>query len=237
MRWLIAMGVTCSCSLLTNLDDLRAPDAALGSDSGDAAASAPKFVQQNANDFGAVASASLAFTSPMNAHDTIIVCVRFDSSQSFGTAAVSDTQGDSFHLDVGPVDTGIRHYIFSANDVAGGSPDIKVTVTGPAPVGLMTIYLLEYSGISGFSTGIGVTGSAANASSGSRQVTLPSSLVFGFLADDSVHVTPDIAFDVRSTYRGVAVEDGIATAAGPYAVTAATDAGTPWAALMAIYAP
>jgi len=232
---LIAMGAACSCSLLTNVDDLRAPDAAAGSDG---PKSLPKFVQQNANDFGGTANASLSFASPVQAHDTIVVCVRFDSGvSSFGTLAVTDTQGDSFHVDVGPIDTGTRQYVFSASDVAAGSPEIKVAVTGPAPVGLMTIYLLEYSGISGFSTGIGVTGSSAAVSSGARQVTSPGSLVLGFLTDDSVAVTPDIAFDVRSTLKGVVVEDEVALTAGTYAATGTTDAGTPWAALMAIYAP
>lgn len=232
LRW-IAIGMACSCALLTNVDDLRGP----GNDAGEAGASAPKFVQQNANDFGATASASLAFTSPVKAHDTIVVCVRIDSSSSFGTVVVTDTAGDSFHIDVGPVDTGIRHYIFSANDVAGGSPDVKATVAGPPPVGLMTIYLLEYSGISAFATGIGVTGSTADVSSGPRQVASPSSLVVGFLADDSTHVTADLAFNVRSTVKGVAVEDEIAPTIGTYAATGTTDAGTPWAALMAIYSP
>ncbi len=238
MRWrLIVVGAACSCSLLTNTDDLRVSSDG-GDGGGDAAASAPKFVQQNANDFGGTANASLSFTSPVQAHDTVVVCVRFDSGvSSFGTLAVTDTSGDAFHLDVGPIDTGARHYIFSANDVAGGSPQINVTVTGPSPVGLNTVYLVEYSGISAFATGIGVTGSTAAVSSGPRQVTTPNSLVVGFLADDSVAVTPDIAFDVRSTVKGVVVEDVLAKAVGPYAATGTTDANTPWAALLAIYAP
>ncbi len=236
MQWrLLAIGAACSCSLLTNVDDLRAPDAGADADAG---TTLPKFVQQNANDFGGVANASLSFSAPVQAHDTIVVCVRFDSGvSSFGTLAVTDTLGDSFHPDIGPIDTGARHYVFSANDVAAGSPEIKVAVTGPSPVGLMTIYLVEYSGVSAFSTGMGMTGSSADVSSGAQQVTTPPSLVVGFVADDSVAVTPGVDFHVRSTLKGVAVEDAIALTAGTYAATATTDAGTPWAALMAIYTP
>ncbi len=230
---LLLSGAVCSCSLVTSLDELRATDA--GADV--TIASAPTFVQQNANDFGGTASASIAFTAAVKPHDTIVVCVTFDSSSTFGTLAVTDTLGDAFHLDVGPTDSGDRHYIFSANDVAGGSPQIDLTVSGPPPVGALAVNILEYSGIGSLADSMSAGGTTADISSGARQVAKTNALVLGYLANDNAPVNPDLAFNSRSKFEYAVVEDRLVTTPGPYAATGTTDAGTNWVALMAVYVP
>lgn len=233
----MAVGI-CSCSIFTNLDDLRGnvPDAA---DGGDAASGTPTFVQQTATDFGRTDAGVVSFAfMDVAAHDTIVVCVDYDSEMSsYGVLSVTDSAGDAFHLDVGPIDTGLRHYIFSANDVAGGSPSLQLTISGPQPTGVLAVYLLEYSGVGAFVTGNTALGTSAVMSSGTRQVMQAGSLVLGFMDDDNVPVSADPTFNLRSTFEQQVIEDEIATAPGMYAATATTDAGSNWAALMAVFSP
>jgi hypothetical protein len=243
-----SLGATgCPLADLTTGSAPSPADAGDDRDSSDAAPVPLAFIQVNSANLGAVTSGSLAFVNDVTPHATLIVAAVYGTDSSTGPTLVglTDTQGNTFRIVVGPVDGPFRAGIWTAVDVLGGADKITFNVTLPsgapgAASKFFLIHLHEYVGVAAFDVGGFSVGSGIALTSETVTTTGRNELVFGFgVALGGVGPGIKDGFSQRSAltnnYADDCSEDRFVDASGPYAATATNGSATPWMMLTAAF--
>lgn len=225
-----------ACSLTTSLDGLQGSttttnDASLADVSSDATKDASSsdalltadagsdanvsheitFVQGNAADTGSVSLAAA------QEGDAILVALKSPYSSGI---SVSDNQGDSYTLVVGPYTGGQGTlYMFASFNVKGGVNHIQIDTPDASTSG--DFYAFEYSGISTFD--VGATGTSTTTGTdgiASSQVTIGAGteLLFAYspaIGNDAAGTN----FIARSTFDGDICEERIVDGPGMFNAT------------------
>jgi hypothetical protein len=201
--------------------NVSAPSQPLTVTTAAAALNPPTFVQVNNNQIQIGASTSVAFNTPTQPGNTIVVYVIWSNT---GTVLLSDSSGNTF-VNVGaPVSwgTGYSAQVFYATHIGGG-PD-TVTASFRTPVSSFgLVYVHEYAGIDSTNpvdVTISASGSSAMLNSGSAITTSPNDLIFGAGVSDNTVTAPGSGFLSRDLTYGNITEDRIATSVGSYSATA-----------------
>jgi hypothetical protein len=188
----------------------------------DAAASAPAFVQVQANEVMMGSTNPVAFDRPLAAGDAVIAAVYVED---VALASVVDSQGNTYTREVGPIDDGLTDliYIYAAFDVIGGPDTVTATASGTSAS--LMLYVHEYANVVAFDSGNGgpVSSEAIDGMMSGPIVTQAAGeLLFGFAVAEST--AAGTGFTARSNVGFNVTEDQIAQGPGSYEVTAT---GTP----------
>ena len=192
----------------------------------------PAFVQVVAN-----SAAAVTFPGTSTSGDLIVVSI-FWSSQAVSVSSVTDTNGNTYTLAVGPTNWGgsYRGAVYYASNIVGGGGPITMTDTFSGAQGGTMTYATEYSGVATFnpldqvSAGYG-TGTTLN--SGTMATGQGTELIYGFSMSANT-ATVDPSFTARSTYSNNFVADRTVTKTGYYNVFGTNSAGD-WLCQMATF--
>ena len=231
--------------MIAPLDAAKAPDGTPALDASDAAeaASPPKaieFIQNVANqtEVAGSTSYSLAYSSPVGAHNTLIVGVYVGPSSTL--TGVTDSLGNTFeilcsqHVDAYQIDV----YLAAAYDINGGAPDtVTVHMTGSS---MTDVHMHEYANVA---PGNGCTHASGSGTavdgivSPPLTLTVPNEMIFAYAI--SGIVSPGTSFRARSMFDADLTEDRIVPDPGmASAVATSTNAGRPaWAIVAADFKP
>jgi hypothetical protein len=168
---------------------------------------------------------SVTYPAAQTLGDLNIVVVGWSDTTSSVTA-VSDSQGNSYSLAIGPTRaTTHSQSLYYASNIKGGSNTVSVTFS--QAVKFPDIRVLEYIGVSTLDVTAAATGSGTTANSGSATTTSANELIFG--ANDVAQITTGAGANFTSriitTPDGDIAEDRIVSATGSYSATAPLTGG------------
>ncbi len=181
----------------------------------------PSFIQVNHDKITSGSSIPVSLNVATQAGNTIVVYVVWDNS---GTAAVTDTAGDTFTSASTPVSWGAGYHaqIFYASNITGGADTITAAFQ-TAVTSFGEIYAHEYSGISPTSpidVMTSASGSSTALNSGSVTTTSTNDLIFGAGATLGTVTAAGSGFVSRDLSYGNITEDRTAVTVGSYSATA-----------------
>jgi hypothetical protein len=188
---------------------------------------------QGNNDWknGAAGPVVVPLTSPVAAHDTIIVAT---DVMPANTLQVTDSLHNTYSMAVTVPTTGNEScWIFYALDVAAGTDSISVNAPANTFGEVLEVYVQEYSGIGAFDVATGKTGTTADMHSGFVTTTAPGDLIFGYGV--AGFVTTGTGFNQRLHLNNNLTEDQIAPGAGMVEATATMTMGDSWAMMVAAF--
>jgi chitodextrinase len=195
----------------------------------------PSFVQVNNNQISSGGSTSVTLNAPTVAGNTIVVYLIWNNT---GSAAVSDSRGDTFVSVGSPVSwgNGYSAQVLYANGIVGGTDTVTATFrTSVTSFGVL--YVHEYAGIS-TSNPVDLTASASGSSgslnSGTATTTSANDLIFGAGVSDNVVTAAGLGFTSRDMAYGNITEDKVAGSTGSYSATA-TQGGNMWGMQMVAF--
>lgn len=210
-------------------------NAVFGLEPTDLAGDPVAFGQVNAVQVFSAGSASVAFLSPLMAHDAVVACVFASASTVNG---VSDSQNNTYTPVLGPVPLMTTPsgnlYLYMALDVVGGADTVTVAADTISPE--LLVYIHEYSNVAGVdvaASGMGgdSTGTTDGITSGLVDTHYENELIFGFATTGTA--LPGTGFFARSNLAQNVTEDRTVRSPGRYAATATMTAGDGWTILMA----
>ena len=211
---------------------------------GQAQAAGITLVQHIGKDAGTTTTSTLAFPGANAAGNFIAVVIRggLSNSQVF---TVKDSNANTYKQakQIGSSGSQVTSAIYYAENIAGGSNTITVTMTVSGP---LRIAILEYSGVA-TSNSLDATVAASTTSTSPNSSSLTTSvsgdLLLGEVATaDSVTFTGGAGFTVRDFVPAepntkLITEDQIQATAGTAAATATLNPSSNWAALLAAFKP
>ncbi len=192
------------------------------------AASPPSFVQVTNNQISKGTKVSVAFGSPTQAKNTIVVYAIWNNT---GTVTITDSRGDSFVSVGSPVawGNGSSAQVFYASNIAGGADTVTATFrTSVTSYGVL--YVHEYAGISTVNpvdVAASASGSSGSLNSGAVTTTSPNDLIFGAGVSDNTVTGAGSGFISRDLAYGNITEDKAGVSIGSYAATG-THNGQKW---------
>jgi|GEM_PF-6913288 hypothetical protein len=199
----------------------------------------PGWVQGKPCVSNSASSVSCAFSSPVAAHDLIVVGLSWTGS---GAPTVSDSLHSTFSQAVSRRwnNGDATSSIFYAVVPAAGSDTLNVSFGGT--VSYPTVYIHEYKGISPNSPLDGATGSTGVASaspvSGNTNASSAGELLFAYGDSADYNMTAGSGYAPRLTSSlSAASQDAIASRSGTYGATFGLGGNTSWVALLASFKP
>src|SRR5579871_184485 len=188
---------------------------------------APAFVQEIDNQVGSGQNNSVTFPAPTTAGNLLAVYLIWDNT---GTAAVTDSLGDSYASAVPPIRWSNGSYsaqIFYTISVRGGANTVTATfANGVTQFGI--VYAHEYSGInqsSPIDAISGAVGTSGSLNSGAVTTANAVDLLFAGGVSEANVLAPGAGYTVRSNAEGNMTEDQVVSATGSYTATATNSSG------------
>jgi hypothetical protein len=208
------------------------------------AIAAISYVQSNSAspNNSSLSSLTVTLSAAEAAGDLNVVAVGWGST-TVGISSVTDSQGNSYTLAIGPSATtsvGSTSIYYAPNIAAAAAGANTVTVTFSAAVPFPDVRVAEYSGISTTSpldvTTV-ATGTGTTSSSGAVSTTNANDLLVGSNWVLSGTTGPGTGFTQRviSAWDGDILEDEIVSATGSYTATAPISPSAAWIMQMAAF--
>lgn len=184
------------------------------------------------------ASTSVSLTNPEAAGDLNVVVLGWNDTTSV-VSSVTDTQGNSYRLAVGPTrnaEGGNSQAIYYATNIAAGAD--RVTATLSAAAWYPDLRVVEYSGVVALDTSAGAAGTSNPSSVGPVTTSTPGDLLVAAGTTQGGFFGPGSGFVQRviTAPDEDLVEDEVAGGAGAYSATAVDD-GSPWTFQVAAFSP
>lgn len=191
---------------------------------------------QSTNATGSGSSVAESFISNTTAGNLIVVVVTWVSTSA--TASVSDSQGNSYAVAVGPVvGTRSTSQIFYAENIAGGPNTITATFSGSQN---SQIGIHEYAGLA-LSGALDVTssntGSSTLCDSGALTTTQSDALIFGSCSAETNPGTRTAGalFTERENATKILTEDRIVSTTGSYSADVSFTNFINWIGIVAAF--
>jgi len=172
--------------------------------------------------------------SQMPGNLNIVVVGWNDTTSSVN--AVSDSQGNSYSLAIGPTrGNALSQSIYYASSIKEGSNTVTVTFNQAASI--PDIRILEYAGVSKLDVTAGASGNSSDSSSGSATTTVANELIFAANTTAGTTTEPGTGFNQRiiTMPYGDIAEDRIVSATGIYTATATLNGPAAWVMQMATF--
>jgi chitodextrinase len=193
----------------------------------------------SANPAGAVSTVSATFSAAQTAGNLNVVAIGFSSS-SLAVQSVTDSNGNTYTLAVGPTVNTASHAIYYAKNIypaAAGVNSVTVTLTGAA--NYVDLRIAEYGGIdtvSPLDVVVAGTGTSSTANSGSVATTHPNDLIVAADYTGKRTTGPGAGYTQRVLSAEYNIlQDRIVSATGSYNATAPLSQSTFWIMQLAAF--
>lgn len=201
-----------------------------------AAAAAIGFVQvAAATPQSATQTVTVSYRNTQTAGNLNVIAIGWNDTTAT-VQSVTDSRGNSYQLAAGPTSgLNVRHCIYYARNIAGGSNTVTVTFSGAARY--PDIRALEYAGVSALDKAAGASGNSRTASSGSVTTTAANELIFGanYVITGTTGAGTGFTSRIITTPDADIAEDRTVAATGTYSATAPLSPSGAWVMQIATF--